>query len=91
MRMPTTRPRHLITETDQVARALDDAALQWPDLAESRAKLLVRLLEEGHRTVIDGRERRLTARRTSIRAGAGVFDGLYPENYLEELRQDWPE
>jgi hypothetical protein len=31
--MPTARPRHLITETDDVAAALDIAAALWPDLS----------------------------------------------------------
>lgn len=28
--VPTTRRRHVITETDQMAQALDDAAARWP-------------------------------------------------------------
>jgi len=39
--MPTARPRHLITETGDVAAALDIAAALWPDL--SRPQLLVKL------------------------------------------------
>jgi hypothetical protein len=89
--MPTTRRRHLITETDEVARALDDAAKLWPDLAERRGKLLVRLVEEGGRVVNEERERRVAARRTAIRESAGIFTGVYPPNYLEELRKDWPD
>jgi hypothetical protein len=45
--MPTTRPRHFVTETDDLAEALDEAARRWPNL--SRAQLLVRLALEGHR------------------------------------------
>lgn len=36
--MPTTRPRHPVTETDEIAEILDDAARRWPDVA--RAKLI---------------------------------------------------
>jgi hypothetical protein len=50
--MPTTRPRHLITETDQVAKALDDAARRWPEDRHSRARLLLHLVEEGHRALV---------------------------------------
>ncbi|MDQ1744816.1 MAG: hypothetical protein QOE23_3155, partial [Pseudonocardiales bacterium] len=51
--MPTTRPRHLITETDPVAKALDDAAKRWPEDRDSRAKLLLHLVEEGHHALIE--------------------------------------
>ena len=39
--VPTTRPRHYVTETDELAAALDAAALRWPEL--TRSQLLVRL------------------------------------------------
>ena len=82
--MPTTRQRHLITETEPVADALDAAALRWPD--ESRARLLVRLVEVGHRTLIEqGAERSAAIRETS-----GALHGVYPVGYLDDLRQDWP-
>ena len=44
--MPTTRPRHLVTETDELAAALNVAAHRWPGL--SRSQLLVRLALEGN-------------------------------------------
>ncbi|MGL4174979.1 MAG: hypothetical protein ACRCSN_02795 [Dermatophilaceae bacterium] len=44
--MPTTRPRHFVTETDELAAALDEAAARRPDL--SRPQLLVQLALEGH-------------------------------------------
>jgi len=39
--MPTTRPRYPITETDEVAKILDDAARKWPDAPRSRLIKLV--------------------------------------------------
>ena len=47
--MPTTRPRYQVTETPQVARALDRAAKRWP--GEPRSKLLLRLVEVGAGTL----------------------------------------
>ncbi len=83
--MPTTRPRHTITETDELARLLDDAAQRWP--GESRARLLVRLAEEG----AQAREDEVARRREAIERHAGAFTGMYPPGYLEEQRKDWPD
>lgn len=87
--MPTTRPRFFVTETDELASALDAATARWPGL--SRAQVLVRLalvgaaIEEAAER--DRRERRVKA----VAAHAGMFTGLYPPDYLDKLRQDWPE
>ena len=89
--MPTTRPRHLITETDQVAEALDDAARRWPEDSGSRAKLLVRLVEEGHRALAETADASRAARLAAIQQTSGVLTGTYQADYLEQLREDWPE
>jgi hypothetical protein len=34
--VPTQRPRHPVTETEEVAAVLDEAARRWPDVARSR-------------------------------------------------------
>lgn len=88
--VPTTRPRHTITETDQVARALDEAATVWPDLGESRSQLLLRLIEEGYQAILEGRQRRAAQRRTVIRRTSGVLTGAYEDGYLARLRDEWP-
>lgn len=88
--MPTTRPRHLITETDQVARALDDAARRWPADRGNRAKLLLHLVEEGHRAVVGQQESRASERRDAVARTSGTLTGLYGEGYLSGLREDWP-
>jgi hypothetical protein len=43
--MPTARPRLTITETDEVAQALDAAAARWPEV-RSRRELLLLLVEQ---------------------------------------------
>ena len=88
--MPTTRPRHLITETEQVARALDDAAKRWPADAGNRAKLLVHLLEEGHRALVGLEAREVGMRKEAVTRTSGALTGLYGEGYLDDLREDWP-
>jgi hypothetical protein len=49
--VPTTKPRYAITDTAAVARTLDDAARRWPELADDRKALLLRVLEVGARTL----------------------------------------
>jgi hypothetical protein len=85
--MPTTRPRYFITETDALAAALDTAAARWPGL--SRPQLLVRLALAAAEP--RAAEERLARRRAALdRIEAGEFSGLYPPDYLERLREDWP-
>ena len=86
--MPTTRPRHLVTETDDLAAALDDAARRWPGL--SRSQLVVRLALDGHQAAMAEREQERSRRLAALRAHAGQFSGTYGADYLERLRSDWP-
>ncbi len=88
--MPTTRRRHLITETEQVAQALDEAAKRWPAERGNRAKLLLHLLEEGYLAVVGQRESAIRERREAVARTSGVLTGAYGEGYLDELREDWP-
>lgn len=88
--VPTTRPRHVITETDQVARALDDAASRWPADRANRSKLLMHLVEEGHRAVVEQHEDVVRERRDAVARTSGALTGLYEDAYLTELRGDWP-
>jgi hypothetical protein len=88
--VPTTRRRHLITETEEVVRALDAAAERWPEDSASRSKLLLRLLREGHRALVEHHEDRLAVRRDAVERTAGALKGVYGENYLAQLREDWP-
>jgi hypothetical protein len=81
----------MITETDEISQAIDAAALMWPDAKKNRAELLRRLIAEAH-TSIDARVNdRVGAKRKAILEGAGKFSGMWPANWREELRDDWPE
>jgi hypothetical protein len=89
--MPTTRRRHIITETDEVSRALDAAAKRWPEDRGSRAKLVLRLLGEGYRSLGEAADTTATLRREALRRTSGLLTGAYGPDYLDKLRQDWPE
>jgi precorrin-6B methylase 1 len=65
----------MITESDALAKAIDDAANLWPDIADERAEILRRLIERGIESVETEVNEKL---------------GIWPENYLEELRSEWP-
>jgi len=88
--MPTTNRRHAITETDDIAGALDIAAKSWPELAEKPGALLRRLILLGQNTLMHDRMAVADARERSIDATAGALAGVFGPNYLHELREDWP-
>jgi hypothetical protein len=88
--MPTTRPRHTLTETDELAAALDTAARRWPEDAQSRSRLLLRLVQAGQRAISEECDLGRARRRATIERTAGALTGVYPPDYLERLRGDWP-
>lgn len=81
----------MITETAEVARALDDAARRWPEDKQDRRRLLLRLVEEGHRAALEHHDAHVGERRDAVTRTGGALTGLYGAGYLTELRQDWPE
>lgn len=86
--MPTKRPRHLVTETDELAVALDRAAAEWPGL--SRSQLLQRLALKGAAATFDLQHHRVQVRLDALHRHSGAATGVYGTNYLEQLREDWP-
>jgi hypothetical protein len=79
--MPTTRPRYPVTETDDIARILDEAARRWPDTPRSR---LI------HRVLLDWAAggRSPVARAKAREALVGVLPGSAG---LYDRAKDWPE
>ncbi len=86
--MPTTRPRYQVTETPEVARALDRAAKRWP--GEPRSKLLVRLVQVGGDLLENAERTDDQAHRAAVLASAGRYAEAFGPDYLTELRADWP-
>ena len=84
--MPTARPRHQITETDDIAAALDLAADRWPD--EARSDLMRRLIVVGARALSESPIERTLEIESALQSLASLTDA-YPPGYLERLRADW--
>jgi hypothetical protein len=87
--MPTTRPRHTLTETDELAAALNDAALAWPELRGDRGALLRKLVEAGRSAVQGGDSG--GGVRALIAQASGAATGAYPRDARAELLAEWPE
>ncbi|MEA2280204.1 MAG: hypothetical protein QOK21_811 [Solirubrobacteraceae bacterium] len=87
--VPTTRPRLTLTETDELADALDVAATRWPEI-HSRRELLLRLVEEGRDAIAREQADEVTRRREAILRTSGSLTGVFEPGYLERLREDWP-
>lgn len=86
--MPTTRRRHVITETDALATALDLGQKRWPEL--SRGRVASRLVEEGARALKDEQADAVQRRREALRNPPRRAHAWYPAGYLRDLRHDWP-
>lgn len=88
--MPTARPRHMITETDELAKALEAAALLWPSERLSRSSLLRKVLEVGVEQVVQQAASARSSRLREIEKQAGSLSGVWPGGWLAELRDEWP-
>lgn len=84
--MPTTKPRYTITDTGTVSEQLDEAQRRWPEVHD-RKELLLRLAAAGRVAIT----REIDQRRQAVRETAGTLSGVYREDELERLREDWPE
>lgn len=89
--MPTARPRHTLTETDELSAALRVAAQRWPQDADRPSRLLRRLVNAGAQAIAPRQQRARERRRAAIERHHGQFTGLYPPDYLEKLRGEWPD
>lgn len=85
--MPTTRPRHTLTETEALADVLDRAAVRFPEAAANRAELLRRVALDWARQEAEAG----AARRAAILDVRGRFSGVYDRDEQESLDDDWPE
>ena len=88
--MPTARPRHMITESDRLAEALNAAGEIWPEERDERAALLRRVIDAGIESVESAAALRRGQRLTAITAAAGALTGTWPRGCRDEMRDEWP-
>ncbi|MDE0163300.1 MAG: hypothetical protein OXL98_16375 [Acidimicrobiaceae bacterium] len=78
--MPTSLPRHAVTETDEITQILDDASQRWADA--SRAKLIVLVMRDWARGGASPLSR--------ARAREELAGSLPGSSELYDRAGDWP-
>ncbi|MCL2788766.1 MAG: hypothetical protein FWD59_09820 [Micrococcales bacterium] len=83
--MPTTLLRHSITETPDIAKAVDLGQTLWPDA--TRAEVVRRLIDRGAQAA----RHDLSTRAALVSSWAGFLPGVYPPDAAASLKDEWPE
>lgn len=81
--MPTTKKRHMVTESGALAEAMAVGRRHYEGL--DGGKLIAALAVERARELQEQED----AEREAFDALVGTYS--YPDGYLDELREDWPE
>ena len=80
----------MITESDELAKALDTAARIWPEHRENRSELLRQIVRVGTERIENTESERVSRRKAAIEASAGRFRHLWPSDWRDEMRDEWP-
>lgn len=86
--MPTTKPRHAITETESIAHALQVARRRWP--GQPATRLLAQLIEEGA-LAVERDDAGTRAEHERAVADLATLADYYPDGYLDNIRDGWSE
>lgn len=81
----------MITETDEIRAAIDEAARQWPELADNRAELVRRLLVRGTPSALETAARQRAEFLRALDDAAGSMRGVYPPDAARRAAEEWPE
>lgn len=79
----------MITESDDLAHALNEAALLWPELKDERAELLRQIIQKGMAEIHKTAQTQRAHRAAAIMAISGSLD--WPSNWREQQLTEWPE
>lgn len=80
----------MITETDEIRAAIDEAARLWPEAADNRAELVRRLLLRGTPSALEAEVRRRAQFLITLDEAAGSMRGVYPPDAARRLTEEWP-
>ena len=80
----------MITETEELSRTLEEAATIWPEYRNKRAELLRQIIDQGSVAVHSMAEKKAQKRLQALDKIKGAYTDLWPENWREETRQEWP-
>ena len=82
----------MITETEEIALAIDLAAEAWGHECPERSDLIRRLIAKGAEAVAAEQQQKQAQRMAAVaELASGKYDHVWPAGYLEELRSEWPE
>ena len=84
--VPTTRPRHQVTETDDIAAAVEAGLQEWPEL--SRSDVIRELILKGAEALNLTAVERVLAVELALKE-LTALNVHYPQGYLEDVRKDW--
>ena len=81
----------MITENDRLSRALLAAEKIWPENRDDKGALLRRILETGVEAVEREHEEHTIRRRKAVKRSAGSLNDIWPPDWRNEARSEWPE
>lgn len=88
--MPTQRARLTVTETPEVEARLNRAAARFPELADRRRELLLRLTEIGDRTLAGGDDSSREAAKRRLLTRTRAITPERAEEMIAAREADWP-
>lgn len=81
----------MITESDELAHALEDAGRLWPEIRGQRTALLKKIISAGIQSVESESEQLKSARLAALDKYSGAFTGLWPQGWHQNMVAEWPE
>ncbi|RKR76578.1 hypothetical protein [Frondihabitans australicus] len=89
--MATTLHRYSVSETPELAHAIDIVLVTYDELQNNRSAALRRIIDEGSKAIEREREKRIAKRRAAILEHAGSLTDVYPADAAARLKDEWPE